>query len=144
MFFYIYLLFVLASIIGVIFLSIKEKEDIGFCITVPSLPIAMVWSFGILTSYYQAAKYQAILNKYEPVVAHYNEYVRKLELKLSKIPKQNLFTVNQDTPSKSLTEAYFKAQEKYLNSKKKIDEVTVELESIRLGLNGFVVKWVKH
>ena len=99
----------------------------------------------ICINYTITASQLAIINKQEPIIAHYRNYIERLDKKImaaAKEGRQTMFTANHDTPVKSMVEAQLKAEDDMLSAAKARDEAEIAVEAIRLGLYGKVVDWI--
>lgn len=122
----------------------KENRVIGTVIA--SILVYMICVPLVAFNYNDAARYQAIINKQEPIVHHYREYAERLSKKIEKAGSQGqaMFTSNHDTPVQTMVKAQLEAENNMLKAAKAIDEAKVKIEAIRLGVFGFVVKWIQE
>ena len=114
-------------------------------IIVLSLFVSMLSCVCVGVTYADAAKYQAIINRYEPIVQKYKEHSDRLSEKINQANKnkQEMFTATHDKPVEAWIKAHAENEQRRLGAEVRIDEAKVCIEEIRLGVFGFVVKWVK-
>jgi hypothetical protein len=125
----------------------SDKLDAGivFIPFVAFIPVFFM-SCAIGENYTNTARYMAIIDKQEPIIQHYEKYIKRLDVKIQKAGSQGqaMFTSTHDTPVKAMVEGQLVAENKMLDAMKARDEAKIKVEAIRLGLMGFVVKWVQE
>ena len=137
-------LFYITMIVSVVALGSSYREhgtSDRFMLTV--VYVVGVWCIilaPVMVMYTQAAGYQAVINKQGPIVQKYRDYLKRLESKIES--KQVMFTANHDTPVKSFIEAHLKTEKELLGAELAVNKAEIDLERIRLGLCGFVVRWL--
>jgi len=143
----VYLGFAALAMIAIsIIYTIKDPTNENYCgMLVLSTILSLAANMPTVINYTIAANRQAVINKQEPIIAHYRDYIERLDRKIiaaAKEGRQTIFTSNHDTPVKSMVEAQLKAENDMLSAAKARDEAEIELEAIRLGLYGKVVDWI--
>jgi hypothetical protein len=143
----VYLGFAALAMLAIsIIYTIKDPMNENCCgMLILSTILSLAANMPTVINYTIAANRQAVINKQEPIIAHYRDYIERLDRKIiaaAKEGRQTIFTSNHDTPVKSMVEAQLKAENDMLSAAKARDEAEIELEAIRLGLYGKVVDWI--
>jgi ABC-type multidrug transport system fused ATPase/permease subunit len=141
---YLPVVFIIFIIIGSYLLYGNSDSSLGAISAFIGLMGLLFSIFPLVGNYNSAASYQAIINKQEPIIKHYQDFINRLNVKIDAAGDrgQTIFTSNNDTPVKSMVEAQLKAESDMLNAAKARDEAGIKLEAIRLGLYGKVVDWI--
>ena len=104
--------------------------------------ISLFLSVNVVKNYDRGVASGAIVKAQQPIIRHYEEFVKELDVEINNIAANPSFTLNRDTPVKSLVEAKLAARVKLLDARKAIDEAKLTLEEIKMGLFGFTLDWI--
>lgn len=142
MIWYIFLAGIVTMLVGIV-MGLKTGEEQYIILIVLGGVMSIFTGCPILKYYSDAARYQSMISKQGPIIAHYDKYIESLDLRISSIKGQAAFTATNDTPVAAAVDAFIKAENQRLDAVKIRDEARVKIEEIRLGICYFVVDWVE-